>query len=265
MSGGPIPGPALTGLLTPHDNFPGRSLTRFGVGEIIGLSFAASPQITAAALGGLRWSIQSGRGTLTENLGNDGRATFTAPDRAGQVTLVLKALSSGAAAASLTITIVEPEDGVEVQKPGTALFHRQGSWSCGFLGEIFLRPVDVSFCNIAVAEGQVLAVATGFLQTLNGSKHTPNPPSAVGNGNAITGCKLVAPDDVRSGQLPEPFFPGDFVWRIPWNFMVGSSGSKQFAIAEHHATADAQGRATISKKGAGPFSRLPSDPSSENQ
>lgn len=60
----PPPAPApVTGLAVPRDNFAGRSTTSFGVGEVINLSFRSTS--TAAALGGLKWSVASGGGAIT--------------------------------------------------------------------------------------------------------------------------------------------------------------------------------------------------------
>ncbi len=53
---------SFQGVLTPSDNFAGRSTTRFGIGEVINLSSIVGPSgVTAASLGGLQWTIVSGR------------------------------------------------------------------------------------------------------------------------------------------------------------------------------------------------------------
>jgi len=257
---------AISAVLTPHDNFPARSTARFGVGELIDLSVAMSDGTTVASLGGLRWFISQGGGTLTGTGGNDAQGLFTAPSSGGPVTLVLKAVSGsnpGATVATLTLTIVEPEGAHMVQHPGTGIFHVNNTWSCAFLADIFLRPTDVSFTNILMSESSVAAVASGFLAGLNGLLHDAGPLSSVGPGNSLTGCKVnIQGDRVVTGILDPPYSGGDFVWDIPWVFTVGGSAPKTFTIVQHHATSDAMGTATISKDGAGPFSRVPPDPTS---
>lgn len=260
---------AITPVLTPADNFTGRSTTRFGVGEVVALSFTATPTATAAALGGLRWFITSGGGALT-GTGNAGTATYTAAATAGSTTLQLK-IASGAATgtvvATKTITIVAPTNMHMTQAPGTNIFHIQNTWSIGFKGAPFLRPTDVSFRNAWITEGAVNAVASGYLASLNGTPHTP---TATGipclGGNATTGTPVNAVDTIGNGltgMMTAPYSNGDFLWAIPWRYgITQTTATTQFTTANHHATSDATGKATITKKDAGPFSRVPSDPTS---
>jgi hypothetical protein len=257
---------AIFAQLSPHDNFPGRSNVRFGVGELIDLSFSASAGETADGMGGLKWFIAQGLGTLTDLGANNGMALYAAPDSAALVTLVLKTVGGdnpGTVVATADITIIEPNDARVIQKPGTNILHVNETWSCAFLGEIFLLPTDVSFTNILMREGSVSAVASGYLASLNGQIHDASPLCSVGAGDIAVGCKVnILEDKVVTGILtpPPPFSDGDFLWEIPWEYSVGNSSLKMFTIAPHHATADANGQATISKKGAGPFSRMASDP-----
>jgi hypothetical protein len=148
-----------------------------------------------------------------------------------------------------------------VQQPGTGILHVNDMWSCAFLGDIYLLPPDVSFTYIMICEGTVAAVASGFLAGLNGILHEAGPLCSIGPGNSVTGCKVnIIGDKVVTGVLGPPYSNGDFLWDIPWEFAVGGSALRMFTSAQHHATADANGTATISKGGAGPFSRVPSDP-----
>lgn len=254
---------SVTGVLTPSDNFTGRSNTRFGVGEIINLSFQSTPPRTAAQLGGLIWSIASGGGTLTGNTGNNGKGVYTAPATAGSVTLELTVVSgpnANSVVARRTINIVAPSDALMVQRPGTNVKHTTGLWSVGFKGNVFLRPTDVSFSRMQWGEGTVNAVASGYLAIWNGRPHLASQLFKVGPGDSTLGCRVMTIDTVFSGELGPPFSIGDFLWAIPWEFSVGGSPRVSFTTANHHATADAVGTATISKKGAGPFSRIPGDP-----
>jgi glycosyltransferase involved in cell wall biosynthesis len=253
---------SVSGVLTPRDNFAGRSRARFGVGEIIDLSFTATPNVTSAQLGGLRWFISSGGGVLTGTAGNDGRGVYTAPAAGGAVRLVLRSVATGSVVATRNITVVEPNDGLMIQMPGTNLRHTNGLYGVGFKGSIFLRPTDVSFSQILMGEGTVAGVGTGYLAPLNGIVHPVGALVTVGTGNSANGCQANGTDTVDSGDRPPPFSVGDFLWAIPWQFSVAGSARQTFTTANHHMTADAAGTATIAKKGAGPFSRAVGDPTS---
>ena len=155
----------ISAVLIPHDNFSERSTTHFGVGELIDLSITNPAHTTAASLGGLRWFISKGGGTLA-GAGNNGQALFTAPPSAGSVTLVLKVVSggdSGKIVASTTITIIEPQGAKMVQQPGTGILHVNDTWSCAFIGDVYLLPASVSFANVMIREASVPAAAGGFL------------------------------------------------------------------------------------------------------
>lgn len=262
---------AVTGVLTPADNFAGRSRVRFGVGEVISLSFTSAPAVTAAQLGGLRWFITAGGGTLSGTSGTGGTGTYTAPGAGGTAQLALKIVSgrlAGTVVATRQITIVAPSDALMIRATGTNLEHTNNTWSCGFLGNIFLRPKDVSFQKVEFLEGTVNAVATGYLSNFNGLPHHGNPSwLPFGAGNAANGSQLTGRDHVFTGVKgppPPPYGNGDFLWAIPWFFrVIGTAGAgTQFTTANQHHTADPTGQATAAKKGAGPFSRVPGDPTS---
>jgi hypothetical protein len=249
----------FSGVLTPQDNFSGRSTTRFGIAEAINLSFNA--QVTAAALGGLQWSIVSGGGTLT-GAGTDGTGTYTAPGTAATVVLRL-AIVSGAQQGQrhdYTITIVAPSDGLLVKNSNVR--HTQGYISVGFRGLIFLDPTDVSFANLQFAEGSVSAVASGYFASLNGSSHPPTtPPASIGSCDSVIGCQVLGVvDTVDTNDDPPPFSTGDFLWAIPWQYQAPGGVLTTFTTANHHSTANAAGTATIQKAGAGPFSKNATDP-----
>lgn len=252
----------IAAVLTPHDNFSERSTTHFGVGELIDLSITNPAHTTAASLGGLRWFISKGGGTLA-GAGNNGQALFTAPASAGSVTLVLKVVSggdSGKIVASTTITIIEPQGAKMVQQPGTGILHVNDTWSCAFIGDVYLLPASVSFANVMIREASVPAAASGFLAQLNGQLHEVGPLCSIGPGNSVTGCKVnMVGDKVSTGVFGPPYSDGDFLWDIPWEFTVGGSSLRAFTRIQHRSTADANGTAAIAKGGAGPFSKVPSD------
>lgn len=262
-------GPVVIPDVSARDDFPGRSTKRFGVGEFVELMVAANQPLVA------RWFIESDTsgGTLINNTAaNDGSGLYTAGHQAGAVTLVLKVLSganAGTVVYRKTFTVVTPTDAVMVQEPNTYIYHQQGTWSVGFLGNIYLRPTDVSFNNTKFQEGTCTAVSSGYLSDLHPQVHPLGTVVTVGDGDASTGCMVNCTDTVHGTKAHTPYAKGDFLWQIPWRYGVDvpspgmpPSDTTVFTTADQHATADATGRATIEKKGAGPFSEDANDPTS---
>jgi hypothetical protein len=248
----------FSGVLTPQNNFSGRSTTRYGIAEVINLSFHA--QVTAAALGGLQWSIVSGGGGLT-GAGTDGMGTYTAPGNQATVVLRLAVVSGSGQYHDYSISIIPPNGGLESRFSN--LRHTQGYESVGFEAHIYLEPTDVSFANLQFAEGTDTATASGFFAASNGQVHPPtNPPVSIGQCDSVIGCEVNGTDTIDSGNNPPPFSVGDFLWQIPWQYKSSTGSLTAFTIVNHHETADATGKGTIEKGGAGPFSKNASDPTS---
>jgi hypothetical protein len=254
---------SFAGVLTASDNFSGRSATRFGIEETIQLSYTASPTgTTAASLGGLQWTIVSGGGSLT-GAGTDGMGTYSAPGN--QATVVLRlAVVSGSLQGQhhdYSISIIPPNGGLESKFSN--IRHTQGYESVGFQAHVYLEPTDVSFANLQFAEGTDTAVASGFFAASNGAVHPPtNPPVSIGSCDSVLGCEVIATDTIDSGDNPPPFSVGDFLWQIPWQYKSSTGSLTAFTTVYHHETADATGKGTIEKGGAGPFSKNASDPTS---
>jgi hypothetical protein len=253
--------------MTPRDNFSGRSLTRFGVGEVIDLSVIITP------VNPLRWRIAAGGGRVVN--GTKGTGTYIAPGMASRVTLELveTTTTSGATTTRIVSThsfnVVEPSDALMKRRPGTGIRHTHTFWDVGFLGEIFLHPVDVSFEFIEFREGSVAAVTTGFLTPLSAT-HPLGIWVSVGGGNSSDGSKVNGIDTIYSGKLSPPFGNGTFLWAIPWQYRAGSGAARTFTTANHFAMAlhvplvGILGSATITKKGAGPFTRVATDPTTSS-
>ena len=259
----------VTGVLTPRDNFVGRSLTQLGLAEVADLSFTGSPAATAADLGGLRWDLHDGTGTLTPSPRDDGTAVFTAGATPGGIVLdllVTSGLAAGRRVATLNLRAVAPNDAVMEQVPGSGVHHLKDHCGVGFCGRIFLRPVDVSFQNIQFSEGDGIAEAKGFYKGLNGDAHCQsnpcNVPWNISGGNSTTGSKVWMVDTVATASNPPPFAWGYRLWPIDWQYRVGTGRWVRFTVADQLQTADSAGRATISKKGSTPVSRDAADPTS---
>src|ERR1044072_2150486 len=254
------------GKLTPQDNFTGRSTTDFGVGEVIALSFTATPAVTAAQAGGLLWKQTVGNGTLTA--ATDGTGTYTAHHSPETVTLKLEIQNGPSKTLGPTkqINIVAPSGGYIVQNPGSGVAHVQFTCSVGFEGRLYLEPRNVSFINVEAREGSTSSTATGWLANSGGTTHATGIWVPVGNCSLGTGCMLQAIDTIYN-QYPQGYGGtrwgmGEFRWDIPQEWRVGTAAAAQYTTHLHLFQSDNAGGASISKGGAGPFQRYPNDPNS---
>jgi hypothetical protein len=111
-------------------------------------------------------------------------------------------------------------------------------------------------------EGSVAGVGSGTYARHNGRVHGTTPSFVpFGPGNSATGNQLGSNDTVDTGDDAGPaFVAGSFSWPIPWEFKVGAGAPKQFTTATHFQTIDAAGATSITKKGAGPFTKVVADP-----
>jgi len=280
--GPPIPAPTpvvFTVVVTPVDNFAGRSMTNFGVGEQIDLSFTTLPVRPAASFGGLQWVVKSGPGTLTIPVPNDGTARLTMGETNGTVVLELRTIAAPMAPAVVkatkTLWAVEPASSVMVREPGTGITHRQNTASAGFFGLVQTRPTEVSFYRCQWREGSAPIRATGSLnvtiartapssesggQGLATQQELANLAGArhpvmgtwldLGRGNILTGSVMQGHDNVQSAPLNPPFAVGTFDWDIHWIFrVIGSPNEKHYFTATHSEAVSATGQMTISKAG----------------
>ncbi len=260
----------LTGQLTPDDNFTDRSLTRFGVHEHITLGFSVSPTgLTADQLGGLQWQQTSGSGTLSNAL-TDGTGSYDVADSPGAAALQLKLLSgfSKDSGPVTNLDAVAPDDGSVSKQPLSGIKHVQNSWSCGFLGDIYVFPKDVSFFNLFFKELNVGASANGWLAFLANDGHCNPSCNAVRilNGNKQKGSRVNADDQIFSGAFSDanhgPYATGSVSWAIPWEYSVNFSQWHPVQTADQTATSTSTGRCSISKRGSGSFSAEVGDPTS---
>ena len=264
--------------ITPMDNFAGRSLSQFGVGEQIDLDYDSIPAIPADHFGGLEWHVASGGGVMSFN-SVFGLATYEAPSSAQAVTLELRVASGrhrGNVIVTKRINIVEPSAVNFVLVPGTAPGFAgggasgpipAGTWGAGFNANVFALPKNVSFQGVVFGEGtDTAAVTGGLVSAFGGSVHPRNTFGAGGAGNITTGTPIPGPDGIWNwgGVTPRRVFglqvctPGTFLWQIPWEFQVPGSARTAFGSgfrANHRVILTATCRAIISKQAAGPFCR----------
>jgi hypothetical protein len=271
----------FTATVTPVEPFNGRSPTKFGVGEQVDLGFTNNQALSAASFGGLRWHIKSGPAAWVSNvINNNGTARLAMGNTAGTVVVELRVVGSNEVKVARTLWVVEPSSAVMHQEPGTGTFHRNGTASAGFKGEIFLRPTDVSFSRCQFREGASTGVGTGSMaitvgQTAPTSQSTGQRQAtqselatldsgnvrhpvrstwaAIGPGHSTHGCKVVGVDTVEALERNPPYAVGTFIWDIPWLFrVIGSTEEKVFHTARHEEAVTAQGHMTITKNGGPP-------------
>jgi hypothetical protein len=99
---------SIAGVLTPHCEPGTRDRRRFGVGELIDLSFESSPPATAEQLGGLRWFIGAGGGALSGTDARGGCDLYRTSDVPSTAELSLEIVSgpnAGHVAATCIITV----------------------------------------------------------------------------------------------------------------------------------------------------------------
>jgi len=206
----------------------------------------------------------------------------------------------GHALKTLTFKVIAPSGTVTRHDPGSnKVRHAQGTAGVGFLMWINLLPDTVLFNRVEWREHTGVGRATGHFAFLeNGRVHAPTgvPYNAasqptdlrsadwmevLGVEPAPEGINWVAQvDTVDTGDhqpevgaappappLPPSWRVSSHKWDIEWMYRVRKasgefSGEFRLQKAMHEATITADGTATISKAGCGPFSRPAGSPTS---
>ena len=262
----------LTGTLNPQDYFYGRSTTNFGLLEKIDLGFITSPSVTTQQLGTLRWTINQGTGSVTNNANLNGSGIFNADRVSGSVRLALgieSGPSKGATVLSDIISVVAPSGAYIVKNPDIPVLHCQNYSSVGFQGFVYLTPKDVSFSNLYFKEGLGTTQASGFYQRQNGLTHDPTDLGyPVNSCNLITGCEAFY-DTVYTLNWTGPFAVGTLILPIEWKYgFVDTDPIQsyiQFTTGIDIATTDNQGTANTSKAGSGTFTKTVSEITSRSR
>ncbi len=248
----------FTGVLTPSNNFDGRSLTRLGLGETGTLSTRPATGVNLADLTPLIWAVASGSDFISiSNIDtSNGTADFQAKDKPGQAILTLK--SNTGCTATLTVDVIAPTGAYQVQCGDKITFKSPVFFSVTTKNNTYLLPKDVSFNQIRVREGTCPGVGTGS-QEKDKTPHPSWPPVSVSDGNIVTGCLVEGPNpaDVGCGL---PFDgvratdyltigEGTFIWDIPWEYSIGSVSNQPFTKLLYRVVFDGKRGVTISKGG----------------
>lgn len=255
----------LTPELTPSDNFSGRSTTEFGITEHLTLGFTVTPSgVTAAQAGGLQWTQTSGSGSISAS--TDGTGTYDVASSAGSAALKLKILDGPSKDSGPTknLTVLVPNDGFAKKQPLSGIRHNYNFWSCGFIGDLFVLPDNVSFFGVAFIEFEVGASASGWLSFLQNVGHSPGPQSYILNG-AVHG-RVNGDDAIFSGSYSSAnhgaYATGNATWAIPWKYGVAGGTWQSLVTANQTVTSTSTGRCTITKRGSNTYAAELLDPTS---
>lgn len=231
----------------------------FGLGEVINLSVQVRPNTAnVGTFGGVRWAVKTGSGTLTAITPAAGTAVLTIGGTPGTVELVAYAVNDHATLFTKKITAVAPTD-VQFTKIGNVA-HTQGLAEAGFIAELALLPVGVSFQNLVVREGSFKSKGSGSFAHFEGLDHPAGAWLAVAC-NPATGANSCGHDRIHSGTGNAPYTDSSFEWYIPWLYRVGAGGTEtNLGYFTHQQSINAAGRVEIQKHTSGKYGANLNDP-----
>jgi hypothetical protein len=231
-------------LVAAADGTTANTRAKVGVNEEV--------EMTAPAAGS--WTASGG--TLSATSG--GTVTWTAPvvGSAGADFTITSTPATGTPC-SVTMNVVRPERrqltkrSNSVTPPGDRAYPAGASGS-GFVADVRVLPLDVSFSRLQVREGRVTATASGYYDTVlgwNGAVHAAGTWITLNarNGGIIDTVGTNPPGG------PTPFSAGTYTWPIPQFYRrVGSSGDGvRYSTGTHsQVMAGTSGSETTSKEGA---------------
>lgn len=228
------------GELTPV-YFDGRSQSKYGIAEVVNLSYTIDPSdLTATQVGGLKWYKYSGVGTVSG--GSDGMGTYDAGASAGSVNLFLRVESGPCRAYNKDYykTVVKPSGGVVVKKPSSNIWHIENRLSVGLLTDFYITPDDVSFCNVDFKEGSCSpGEASGMLSGMGDHPAWDTWYDIIGNGEN----KVDLPANMDAAEMysdevteVEQYSLGEAYWDIPWKYKVGVVEGTITTMRQHFKT-----------------------------
>jgi len=250
---------AFVGQHVAEDDFDGRSATRYGVAEVVNLSFETEPAgMTATELGGLKWEIVSANGELLPN-GNTGLGTYICDGVAESVKLklVVQGGPDQGEERVVAFEVIQPDGGTATRKQFWDVWHINNTFSIGIATDFHLLPKDVSFTNVEFKEGPAIGQAEGWFSD-KGFEGMPHPEWAmwhtVSDGDREKGSKVDLGDAdfaVFYHPDPLPYSDGTFNWPIPWWYTTDDGDTHhELVIMNQTATVNSDGDATIEKGGA---------------
>lgn len=273
----------VTPTTTADDTWTGRSTTSFGITEKGKCVAQVAPSgVTPSQIGSMQW-VKGGSGYLGAT--TDGKSDLVCGTINESLTLTLKILSGPSqdqTIAPLTRSVVLPNAGYVVQKPGTGKRHTVNVYSAGFLGELSIGPKNVSFKGLGFREGtiadssvppkpdtsipgniEVRSTATGWFLSMGASNYLHMMGSQTlildgASGNKVDGTDTIDSGDIAPGSTSffdnkttvPPYANGTFNWPITWFIQPTGGNWTYFVTVNHTMNSDALGKATIQKGSA---------------
>jgi hypothetical protein len=253
----------LTGSLTPEDDFQGRSVTDYGVEELIDLSSGTNPSGIPV---NWKWIIASGVGSLDpEGAANTQYDAMHVP---GSLTLKLEVISgpSKGLGPSFPRSIVAPS-GTRMYKLNSNVWHRYLKASAGFELLCYLDPTNVSFTRIKFREDacsptnvsdffsecEPISDGPSYTNSYPGGNPVRNHPQGdwigIGFPSSSDGCVVMVPD--KTGWATAgPFGPGGgYTWEIPTHYQDNQSNFHTFGSGHvQSVTLSQYGDTTVTKR-----------------
>jgi hypothetical protein len=225
-------------IVTPTDNFTGRSRHRLGVGETATLDVESIPPGSTVTIvsGTATEPNPSGTGTI-EVAG----MSITAGDYAGAGTIKVKAEVNGQISTeSLQLLIVEPTGVQFIERSEYRNTYDRvnpipaSMRGAAFCANTYVQPTDVSFQGLSFGEEgeggklgiEVKAERNGNLKDLLPELHPAWYESAEG-GNISTGCRIGGINSLDEVGFKSWYISGNgnFVWDIPWSYQTSTMNS----------------------------------------
>jgi hypothetical protein len=247
----------LAGSQVPDENWSGRSLTTFGIGEVLQLSAVPSPaDLSLCNVDPMYWTNLTSFGTLDIGDPYTGTATLTGGGCDATTSVQLNIPSglnqkANALSAAISSTWVRPSS-VEYRHMSSTdpIWHKKDWHSVGVRYYLFLLPTTVSFKNISVREGastDAHDTSTGIWAQPVGTIHQ------VGSGFGVFGAgvnqwgSVLAPTVDQSAKWNSAASPGTGVrdWTIDIQYAYTGPGTPQQTTYTTFTTANVNTPTTV--------------------
>jgi hypothetical protein len=200
---------------------PNRARKTIGVGEEVKLT------LLPEGLSGVLWNVTEGGGQVSGYTGDT--ITFTAPDRASDITLTVD--TDAGTMGSVTFHVIEPT-GVLMENETLQYASSGPDWiAIKYWANIYLTPSTVNFYNASVHEGPSRVYTNGYF-TLYDHRMRPHE----GNGPHPMSEEVVdgkgtlcmnADEITGVADIIGSHISGDLYWIMNWSFSVGTGQKKE--------------------------------------
>lgn len=200
--------------------------------------------------------LKMGSGGGYMSLSNVNNATGTANFRANfeAGTATIQAKDKNGNTATYEMTVIKPS-GVKIENIQSTSITTATSVKCGFIGNWYILPDDVSFKGVTISEDTCLGTGVGSLSVKMNERHNVGLDAICLSVVAGKGTDA-GRDVISTGPYPKTWGAGSFYWDIPFRYQDGSNNPIQFCTVRHkeeitvnYVTLPIQKTLTISKGG----------------